>query len=563
MLRKPLVFLVAIFLLGAVLRFYNLGEVPSSFHRDEAFLGYNGYSILKTGRSMSGELLPLHLKSFIYSPAGYSYFSVPFLFFFGLNPFAARLLSAFFGSLTIIITYLLVKKLFDKEKYKESLALFSSFFLAISPWHINLSRLATESVLVVFFLILGLYFYFFWREGKKNYFLLLSFLSWALTLTFYQAPRSFLPLFVPLLLLFTFGIKKIFTTKALKAWGLYFLLIVLPVVLVLLSPKLSLRVKTVSLFASPENKLVIEQMIREDGVRGVRGVPTRFSHNKPLAYLTQFSENYFAHFSYPFLFTDQGLPDRYRVPLSGLLYLFEIPLILIGGFYLLTKNDARTKVIFAWILLVPIGSALAFDDVPNLQRTLIFFPFLSVLSALGVVRALGFLKKKKKSLSLLLLFISVLVILFSVSFYLHQYYIHLPLYRPWYRHDGYEQLVWEVNKLLKTDQFDQTLVTNFESAPTIFFLFFGHYDPKTFQDETKNYQSLDFDRVDFGSYQFTTEKCPLGLSEQKEEMSLTAKNEKTLYVNSSFCDLIEETELIKEVQRRDGSRVFQIVKLAQ
>ena len=83
-MKRAKFFLVTIFLLTLFLRFYNLGVVPSSFHRDEAFLAYNGYSILKTGRSMSGEFLPLHLKSFIYSPAGYSYFSTPFLFIFDL-----------------------------------------------------------------------------------------------------------------------------------------------------------------------------------------------------------------------------------------------------------------------------------------------------------------------------------------------------------------------------------------------------------------------------------------------------------------------------------------------
>ena len=98
-------FFILIILVGVILRFYRLGEVPRGFHRDEAFLGYNGYSILQTGKDMSGNRLPLHLESFIYSPAGYSYFSIPFIKIFGLNEFSTRAASAFFGTLTVLVTY--------------------------------------------------------------------------------------------------------------------------------------------------------------------------------------------------------------------------------------------------------------------------------------------------------------------------------------------------------------------------------------------------------------------------------------------------------------------------
>jgi 4-amino-4-deoxy-L-arabinose transferase-like glycosyltransferase len=39
------------------------------------------------------------------------------------------------------------------------MSLASSFLLAITPWHINLSRTASVSTLVTFFIILGCYFF--------------------------------------------------------------------------------------------------------------------------------------------------------------------------------------------------------------------------------------------------------------------------------------------------------------------------------------------------------------------------------------------------------------------
>src|SRR5437016_5236108 len=114
MKSRTIFFLICIVLLGTFLRFYKLGAVPVGFHRDEAFLAYNGWSILKTGRDMSGNFLPLHIASYLYSPAGYSYALIPFLAIFGLNPFAARAASAFFGSGAVVLLYFLVRKLFPK-----------------------------------------------------------------------------------------------------------------------------------------------------------------------------------------------------------------------------------------------------------------------------------------------------------------------------------------------------------------------------------------------------------------------------------------------------------------
>src|SRR5438552_6335326 len=99
-----------IVLLALSLRFFDLGVVPVGFHRDEAEFGYNAYSLLKTGKDVTGEFLPIHIASFLHSPAGYSYLTIPFIIFFGFNEFAVRFASAFFGTLTVFVTYFLVKE---------------------------------------------------------------------------------------------------------------------------------------------------------------------------------------------------------------------------------------------------------------------------------------------------------------------------------------------------------------------------------------------------------------------------------------------------------------------
>lgn len=506
-MSKRLILLIISFivLLGFFLRFYNLGQVPAALHRDEAFLGYNAYSLLKTSRDMSGNFLPLHLASFIYSPAGYPYLSIPFIMIFDLNSLSVRFASAFFGSLTIIITFLLTMELFYKFKNKVWISLLSSFFLAISPWHINLSRTATENTVVVFFISLATFLYLIWIRKNSLYLLFLSFILFGLTLFIYQAPRAFLPFFMPLLVI-SFLAPQITKKRIVLIIAMFLLTIVAPLCLILSSKNLSLRIRTVSILAGSETQLTLDEQIREDGVEKTNNVITRIFHNKLIGYSNEVLGNYFKHFSYSFLFTDQGFPDRYRVPLFGLLYLFELPLLILGLWYLLNTDKKNLVFLIGWILFAPIGSSLTFDDVPNVQRTLIIFPALSIISALGLLYVLSKINKNKFFGKIILGLVSIILI-FSISSYLHQYYVHVNKYRPWYRNDGYKKLVKEVNNLMPF--YERAVVTNRESAPTIFFLFYGKYNPKTFQEETKNTTMHDFDRINFGKFEFSQEECPL------------------------------------------------------
>ena len=88
----------AILFLAFILRFYKLGEIPLSLNWDEVSNAYNGYSILKTGRDEYGSLLPLTNRSFDdYKPPIYMYLNAITVGILGLNAYAARLSSAFFG----------------------------------------------------------------------------------------------------------------------------------------------------------------------------------------------------------------------------------------------------------------------------------------------------------------------------------------------------------------------------------------------------------------------------------------------------------------------------------
>lgn len=544
-----------VLLIGIFVRFVGLGEVPVGFHRDEAFLGYNSYSIASTGKDMNGNFLPLHLESFIYSPAGYSYISAPFIKIFDLSPLSVRFASAFFGSLTIFITFLLTKLLFEKYRYRNSLAIISSLMLALSPWHINLSRTATENTLVVFFVSLGTLLFLSFIKRTNYVVLFLSFVSFGLTLLIYQAPRAFLPLFIPLLIL-SFMKIKIYRRKFIPIVFLYIIFILAPLLMILSSPELSLRIKTLNIFDHPQTQLTIDENLREDGISNTPILVSRIFHNKIVNYSSLFLDNYFKHFSFDFLFTDKGFPDRYRVPSNGLLHLIELPLILFGTWFILRTHRKVGICLIGWVALSPIGSALTFDDIPNLQRSMLVFPALSIISAFGLLNLYLVLRRYKYSTFLII--ILSLVSAYSVFFYLHQYWVHQIVHRPWYRQEGYKELVGKVNEILPS--YSKAVITNRESAPSIFFLFFSKYDPQTFQNETKNINTEHSDSVNFNKYIFTDEECPLKIDVRNAKQILTGEKD-ALYVNSGLCTLPKVAQIIKTIKRADNSVVFYLLKV--
>src|SRR3989338_3931700 len=154
-----------ILVLAFILRFYKLGAVPLSMDWDENSNAYNAYSIFKTGRDEYGDFLPITNRSFDdYKPPLYMYLNIPAVAVFGLTPFAARLPSAVFGFLAVPVLYFLAKKLFENSKLKFDIPTVAMLMLAISPWHLQFSRVGffdTKRFFFFFFFFSAFFFFFF------------------------------------------------------------------------------------------------------------------------------------------------------------------------------------------------------------------------------------------------------------------------------------------------------------------------------------------------------------------------------------------------------------------
>src|SRR3989338_1471424 len=197
----PTILLACIFFLAAFLPFGHLGQTPPSLDWDETAHGYNAYSILKTGKDEYGYKSPLSFRSFDdYKPPIYTYLVVPSVAVFGLTDFAIRFPSATLGVLAVLFTYLMVYELFKNKV----IALLSALFLAISPWHLQFSRVAFETNSATFWSVLATWA--FLRgiasgELKRTLWLSLSAIAFGANLFIYHNARVFIPIFSIILFL--------------------------------------------------------------------------------------------------------------------------------------------------------------------------------------------------------------------------------------------------------------------------------------------------------------------------------------------------------------------------
>lgn len=462
-----IILFITIFFLGAFLRFYDLGKVPNSLDWDEVSWGYNAYSILNTGKDEYGATLPLSFKAFgDYKQPIYVYADVIPVKLFGLNAFSVRFPNAFFGALSIIFVFLLVYELFKKRSYAKTAAFLSMFFFAISPWHIQFSRVAFESVVGLFFVLVGSWLFIRgYNLHKKWYFFAAAFFL-ALSAYSYHAEKLFAPLFVIGLVFFA----KDFFLKHKKLFIIFGLCFVLLNSLWLLDSRTTARGKSV-LFTSEQTQLLKIPLIEseQDTINNQKFF-TVF-HNRRIIYTQTFLENYLNHFNPNWLFI-QGDLERHHAPDFGLLYLISLPFIFMGAYFLFSNEKMIALLLGYWFFLAPISGSLVTGS-PNAERALIMLPIWQILEALGFIQLMRIINKKilKK---LLLIFIS-LVYLFFFVLYVNLYFLHTNSKYQQYWQYGYAQAVNATkgyvtgsNKILFSQEYEQAY---------IFYLFYAKYDP--------------------------------------------------------------------------------------
>lgn len=492
--------LLAVVVIAAFLRLWSLSEVPPHLTNDEAALGYNAYSILKTGRDEHGTLLPIVFKSFgDWKPGLYVYTSTPFVALFGLNELSVRLPSALAGVLAVLLLYLLVLHMLKSR----GLAIFSAFMLSINPWHLQFSRGAWEANLALTIVLIAIYLFVTSMSNRSPKRLLFSALFFALSLWSYQSAKL-ASLLVILLLSITYREELLsFKKSKLLMAMLIGILFSLPIVMTLFNGK-SGRIEVISVFSYHRSDEYIDNTILSQDGSSVHSLSFLLFHSEPYNLAKGVLGRYFNHFSGKFLFVDGDWTNpRHSPPYTGYFYLVLAPLLVAGAVACMRAIDSTpVKFFVLWMLASPIPSALTKDSVHGVRSLNMVIPIIVIISIGGVFLwekiKLLFIRRHRALIALLatVFFVALFV---NTVYYFDSYYIHLPfMYSKHYQY-GYKQAV--KNIIGSEDKYSSIEFAQSYDQPYIFFLFYGAgsgvgvYEPENFQ---KNNSFKDISMGDVG-----------------------------------------------------------------
>lgn len=528
------------------LRLYSLDSIPLGFHIDEASLGYNGYSLLITGKDENNNKLPLYIDMFGDNrPSGYHYLTIPSIKVFGLTEFATRFPGALFGGFSVIAFFFLAQVLFKNTK----ISLLSSLLISVAPWSIVLSRASAETIVALFFIIVGYSFLIFVFKSKKLLYFLIASLFLVISFFFYHTPRVFVPLLVFSSIAYLFPIWKSFNSKQkISILGSFFIVSLVSFLLIFLIKGGTGRFSQVNIFGFPQVKLVLEEQLREDGIMHESALASRIFHNKVINYSLAFLNNYSEYFSGKFLFLEGGFPWWYRVPAMGLFYIIELPFILIGLYYLFLSKERFYKLPLIWLILAPITAAFTIDDIPNIQRSMVMFPIIELIAAYGFIT----FSKKFSSFKYYLYFaIFGILLFFNFAYFLQQYFIQSQVHRNWYRNEGFSKVMEIVKK--DYDNYNKIVFNKAAGGVYPLILFYMKYDPAMYQKEGSTKDKID---TGFGKFFFVSSACPF-----LDKDSSVPKVNKIIYIEEGSCrdsSLLKNTKYI-DIYRKEGTKAFRIV----
>jgi len=470
------ILLVLIIIFAFILRFWKITDYPAGFSLDEISQGYTAYSILKTGKDEWGVFLPLAPRAFgdFRSPL-YTYLTIPTVAIFGLNNFSVRLPSAIIGVMAVLAVYWLVKEIGG-----ELLALISSFFLAISPWHFSLSRGAFEASLNTFLLPLGMFL--FLKGLKKWPYLLVSGFVFGVNLFSYYSPRFFTPLTVIVLIIYFK--RDFFRQKKNKYFLLIFAFFFFLAILTFFTGGKT-RVADTSILNPTDRWQVLSERQYEASFFGAPVQFERIFNNKVIFVVNQFVKNYFEYFSFEFLFTRGASEATYgMIPGRGVLYWFELPLLIFMAVNIFKENKRHFKLIVILLLLSPIAAALAKGE-RAANRSSTMLPFWQILSAAGAVELFKWTKGKFTNYYKYFLVFYSLTILIFFAFFLEDYFYHSQKYNAFSMAYGWEEAMEFIKKI--ENKYDRIIVSKRFSEPQAGVAFYKGWEPVDFQKNAQEW----------------------------------------------------------------------------
>ncbi len=504
-------------------------------------------SISETAKDEWGQALPLLFRSYgEWKSPVYIYTLIPFIKIFGNTELAVRLPSALAGILAVYLTYLIASSLYGRK-----VGLSASLLLAISPWHLLLSRPAFEANLSLTLILCGLYFFLsslpsftYMRLGMSAFF-------FGLAPHTYNSAKVFVPMLACYLILKT----KLYTKfPKLLLYLTILATFALPLILELYSGRAQYRYTQVGVTTDQKS---LSEFVNYRNNPEIPSLIGKLFFNRYTYTLHATSVNIFSYLNPSFLLLQAGDHHQHHVEYFGVLYFVEFLYMLYGLIVLsragqkfsssIVSKTEPLRYLPVVIILLGILPAAVTRDQGHVLRSILTLPGWQILSAIGFIHApkLNTILK-----SVVILFFLGQVTLFTVAYY---YWYPIAFARDWqYGHK-------EVAAFLRehAHEYDHIIMTKWFGEPQLFLAFYNNWDMGSYQKD--NLPNLRYEQegklwldqlseYSIGKYEF-----------KYLDYSTEKPNKNTLYIGK-FDDFSGDPKILKTVTYPDGSIAFVIVE---
>ncbi len=495
--KYQVVILAFVFILAFWLRFNNLDKIPNGLYQDETAIGYNAYSILTTGKDEYGKSYPVYFKSFGDQKLPvYIYATSLSEKIFGVNAFAVRFPSAFFGFLTVVAFYFFVK-LLTKDKV---IALVSTALLSINPWSLDYNRATFEVSMCMFLFVFGGYLLLKSFENKKFGLFLSGSVLFIVCLYSYNLTRLLSPLLYGLILVINKKHLKNVVRGEYIVTALVSLMLLLPFVISIFSSGGASSASGTFLFSS---NAVKAPLLEFRSYFIYHDLFAKLFINTWLLLGWQYLNNIVSYLSTPFFFVAGSNHGNHGIGNAGQLYLFEFPLVILGIVIALKKRLHGTKLLVVWGIITILVASLT-RDIPQATRSIFLVVPLEIFSGVGLVYFYKYVKTVKPFFLRSVVWAVVIgVSLYSILFYFSSYYVRFPIYyaKQWRQQDQ------ELVKYLVSEEknYDHIIFDSKSGFIYSSYLFYSLYSPQEFQNSVKRLpdDKEGFSKVaSFGKFEF-------------------------------------------------------------
>lgn len=518
--------LIAVALLaGAGLRVARLDKIPPALAQDEACDGYDAYSILKTGRDHHGNFMPIVMQGFNdYRMPLFQYSLVPLVGAFGLKPAVVRLGAALWGIVDLVALAIAAGLMFGWPG-----AAAAAILGAFMPWHLELSRYGIEATAASATISAAMTSFLMWLRRRRDFWLLLSAVSFGLSLYAYAITKPLLPLLLGLIAILYWRELKQSKIKAVLA---------LSIILVMALPQAVMFISNGTRMQEEYRHL---SLLSPDSIcMGCDSQQTKLAMNSiPYLLMANFASSFTP--SFLFLNGDRGdhwtmlhppnfgelLPEQAALIIIGLIAVFSpgrrrFAILILGWLIFAAVPAALIKPLGVsfyepgktptpWVMLnreippAPVTASMLLAHTDSRHSALEMAPWI-LLSALGFVLLLD-LTSAKPALRISAVTLLLAGVMFHSGRFVRTYFGDFPTFAAPYFQYGIKEVLQTIDKKYSADL--PVVISPGINQPYIYVLFFERYSPAVYQRGPVTQEPGIFGHVEgFGRYRFVPQNRP-------------------------------------------------------